>query len=62
MTVDDSKGGDGVVARKEITSIKDLKGKRVAFLEGSIAQFYLSYLLKREGLPRRTSRPQHDDR
>jgi NitT/TauT family transport system substrate-binding protein len=50
MTVDDSKGGDGVVARKEIASIKDLKGKRVAFLEGSIAQFYLNYLLKREGL------------
>ncbi len=50
MTVDDSKGGDGVVAKKEIKSIAELKGKRVAFLEGSIAQFYLSYLLKREGL------------
>ena len=50
MTVDDSKGGDGVVAKKSIKSIAELKGKRVAFLEGSIAQFYLSYLLKREGL------------
>jgi len=50
MTVDDSKGGDGVVANKDIKSIAELKGKRVAFLEGSISQFYLSYLLKREGL------------
>jgi NitT/TauT family transport system substrate-binding protein len=50
MTLDDSKGGDGVVANKDIKSIKELKGKKVAFLEGSIAQFYLSYLLKREGL------------
>lgn len=50
MVVDDSVGGDGVVAKKEIKSIAELKGKRVAFMEGSIAQFYLSYLLKREGL------------
>jgi NitT/TauT family transport system substrate-binding protein len=50
MTLDDSKGGDGVVAHKDIKSIAGLKGKRVAFLEGSIAQFYLAYLLKREGL------------
>jgi NitT/TauT family transport system substrate-binding protein len=50
MTLDDSKGGDGVVANKDIKSIAELKGKKVAFLEGSIAQFYLAYLLKREGL------------
>ncbi len=50
MTVDDSKGGDGVVARKEINSIAELKGKRVAFMEGSISQFYLNYLLKQQGL------------
>ncbi len=50
MTLDDSTGGDGIVARKEIKSLADLKGKRVAFLEGSIAQFYLNYLLKRVGL------------
>jgi NitT/TauT family transport system substrate-binding protein len=57
MTVDDSKGGDGVVAKKEIKSIAELKGKRVAFLEGSIAQFYLSYLLKREGLSEKDVTP-----
>jgi NitT/TauT family transport system substrate-binding protein len=57
MTVDDSKGGDGIVAKKEIKSIAELKGKRVAFLEGSIAQFYLSYLLKREGLSEKDVTP-----
>ena len=50
MTLDDSKGGDGIVAKKEITTLADLKGKRVAFLEGSISQFYLNYALKRVGL------------
>ena len=57
MTLDDSKGGDGVVANKDIKSIAELKGKRVAFLEGSIAQFYLSYLLKREGLSEKDVTP-----
>jgi NitT/TauT family transport system substrate-binding protein len=57
MTVDDSKGGDGVVANKDIKSIAELKGKRVAFLEGSISQFYLSYLLKREGLSEKDVTP-----
>ncbi len=57
MTLDDSKGGDGVVANKDIKSIKELKGKKVAFLEGSIAQFYLSYLLKREGMTEKDITP-----
>jgi NitT/TauT family transport system substrate-binding protein len=57
MTLDDSKGGDGVVAHKDIKSIAGLKGKRVAFLEGSIAQFYLAYLLKREGLTEKDITP-----
>ena len=50
MTLDDSKGGDGVVANKDIKSIAELKGKRGGVPGGSIAQFYLAYLLKREGL------------
>jgi NitT/TauT family transport system substrate-binding protein len=57
MTVDDSKGGDGVVARKEIKSIAELKGKRVAFMEGSISQFYLNYLLKQQGLTEKDVTP-----
>lgn len=48
--IDDSKGGDGVVANKAIKSIADLKGKKVAFSEGSVSQFYLNVLLAKAGL------------
>jgi NitT/TauT family transport system substrate-binding protein len=50
MAFDDSKGGDGIVARKEIKSVKDLKGKQVAYGEGSVSNFFLGYLLEQNGL------------
>lgn len=50
LAMDDSKGGDGIVARKEIATIKDLKGKRVAFSEGSVSHFFLAFLLKQNGM------------
>lgn len=50
MAFDDSKGGDGIVARKEITSVAALKGKKVAFGEGSVSHFFLGYLLQQAGL------------
>lgn len=50
LALDDSAGGDGIVARKEIKSVKDLKGKKVAFAEGSVSQFFLNVLLKEAGL------------
>ena len=50
FAIDDSKGGDGIVSNKDIQSIADLKGKRVAFTVGSVSQFYLSVLLKEAGL------------
>jgi NitT/TauT family transport system substrate-binding protein len=50
FALDDSKGGDGIVAKKDITSIADLKGKSVAYAEGSVSQFYLGVLLKEAGL------------
>lgn len=50
FALDDSKGGDGVVANKDITAIADLKGKKVAFTEGSVSQFYINVLLKEAGL------------
>lgn len=34
MGVDESVGGDGIVARKDIQSIADLRGKKVAFQRG----------------------------
>ena len=49
----DSAGGDGIIARREIRSIQDLKGKRVAVLRGSVAEFFLSVLLRDAGLSER---------
>jgi NitT/TauT family transport system substrate-binding protein len=50
FALDDSKGGDGIVANKDIKTVADLKGKSVAYGEGSVSQFYLGVLLKQAGL------------
>lgn len=50
LMLDDSRGGDGMVANKDITSIKDLKGKKVAFKQSSISEWYLAYLLQENGM------------
>ena len=50
LAVDNSKGGDGIVATKDITSVAGLKGKKVAFEQGSVSQFFLNALLKEAGL------------
>jgi NitT/TauT family transport system substrate-binding protein len=50
VALDDSAGGDGILARKDITTIAGLKGKSVAFDEGSLAQFFLNVVLERAGL------------
>ncbi len=50
IAVDDSNGGDGIVANKDIQSIADLKGKKVAVNEGSVSEFYLNVLLAKAGL------------
>jgi NitT/TauT family transport system substrate-binding protein len=50
VAIDDSDGGDGIVAKKDITSIDDLKGKKVAVDDGSVSDFYLNVLLSKAGL------------
>lgn len=45
--IDDSDGGDGIVAKKDITSLADLKGKKVAVNKGSVSEFYLNALLNK---------------
>jgi NitT/TauT family transport system substrate-binding protein len=50
FALDDSKGGDGIVADKDIKTVGDLKGKSVAYAEGSVSQFYLGVMLKQAGL------------
>jgi NitT/TauT family transport system substrate-binding protein len=48
--IDDSDGGDGIVAKKDIATIADLKGKQVAVNEGSVSEFYLNVLLTKAGI------------
>lgn len=50
FALDDSRGGDGIVANADIKTIEDLKGKNVAYTEGSVSQFFLSVLLKEAGM------------
>lgn len=57
VAIDDSNGGDGVVAKKDVKSIADLRGKSVAFSEGSVSQFYLNVLLAKAGLKESDLKP-----
>jgi NitT/TauT family transport system substrate-binding protein len=50
VAIDDSNGGDGIVAVKNIATVADLKGKKVAVNEGSVSEFYLNVLLAKAGL------------
>ena len=50
VAIDDSNGGDGIVAIKDIKTIADLKGKKVAVNEGSVSEFYLNVLLAKANL------------
>ncbi len=50
MAVDESVGGDGLVARKNITRVEDLRGKRVAFQRGLPGEFFLRALLQQRNL------------
>jgi NitT/TauT family transport system substrate-binding protein len=50
LALDESSGGDGIIAQQDIKSLADLKGKQVAFNEGSVSQFWLNVLLKQQGM------------
>jgi NitT/TauT family transport system substrate-binding protein len=50
LAIDESLGGDGIIASNDIQSIADLKGKAVAFPKRTVSQFYLNVLLKDAGL------------
>jgi NitT/TauT family transport system substrate-binding protein len=55
----DSYGADGIVAKKEIKSVKDLKGKTIAFEKANPSHFFLIYLLNKEGLSVRDITPKY---
>ncbi|MBV7505406.1 ABC transporter substrate-binding protein [Bacillus sp. sid0103] len=48
--LDDSYGGDGILVKKGINSVKDLKGKQVAFEVGSTSHMLALQALKQGGL------------
>lgn|SRR5574341_16234 len=50
FAIDESYGGDGVVASQDIKSVTDLKGISVGAEPGQPAYFILQYLLNKEGL------------
>jgi NitT/TauT family transport system substrate-binding protein len=50
FAVDDSRGGDGIVADKDIQTVADLEGKTVAYEKGIVSELYLGVLLKEAGL------------
>jgi NitT/TauT family transport system substrate-binding protein len=57
MPVDYSVGGDAIVASAAIHSVRDLKGRRVAFQPLSPSDFLLGYALAQVGLSQRDVRP-----
>ncbi|HEU5099175.1 MAG TPA: ABC transporter substrate-binding protein [Roseiflexaceae bacterium] len=48
--IDESAGADKIVGRPEIGSINDLKGKKIAFSQGSVSEYFLYYALKLAGM------------
>jgi NitT/TauT family transport system substrate-binding protein len=48
--IDASVGGDGILAKNTIQSIKDLKGQKVAVNQGSVSEWFLAQVLKKNGL------------
>ena len=50
LVLDSSHGGDGIAARPPVAKVADLKGKQVAVQYGGVPQFWLAYVLKKNGL------------
>lgn len=50
MAYDTSYGGDGIVARNNIKTFNDLKGKTIAATKGFTNYFFLKYLMNKNGL------------
>jgi NitT/TauT family transport system substrate-binding protein len=57
MPVDYSVGGDAILASSQIQSIKDLRGRKIAFMPASPSDFLLGYALAKDGMSERDVRP-----
>lgn len=49
--IDWSSGGDGIVVRGNIRSIKDLEGKTIVYAQNSPSQYFITNLLINAGIP-----------
>lgn len=50
LVTDESQGGDGIVAKAEIKTVADLKGKTVAYAHGGPSDYFLFKVLEDAGL------------
>jgi NitT/TauT family transport system substrate-binding protein len=50
LALDASVGGDGIVSKKDINSVAQLKGQKVAVSEGSTSEWLLAYVLDKHGM------------
>ncbi len=50
MAIDQSNGGDGIVAKQEIDTIEALKGREIAFPTGLPSHFFLYSVLTKHGM------------
>lgn len=50
LVLDSSHGGDGIAVRGDIKDVAGLKGRAVAVESGGVSQFWLAYVLKKNGL------------
>ncbi len=50
MAIDYSNGSDAIVAKKEITSVQDFKGRRVGFEPNTLEEFLLGWALRENGM------------
>lgn len=51
LITDESWGGDGIVAKPEIKTLQDLRGKKVAYARGTPSHYLLFRVLEKIGLP-----------
>lgn len=52
LITDESRGGDGIVAKAEIKTVADLRGKKVAYAHGGPSDYLLFKALERAGVKR----------
>jgi len=51
LMVDASQGGDGIIVKQNINSVKDFKNKKIGVQPGFVSHFFLLSLLDKYGIP-----------